>query len=354
MSCTKNEVDFTWSPTTPRAGQTVRFSNLSSSGEDWEWEFGDVSTSSAKSPSKVYRKPGTYVVKLTVDGKSAWTASHVITVLDTVPTISYESESPDAEKNVGIFRSCTFSADAYNPYNHRLTYHWTIDEPATWCSLLKTVAGEDSVTGQKLKVYFTRPQNEVTVRVEVRESYSINGHDTLIVRPIAKTIKVVDVAAPAVLSRTAESDYSQRGYLVDRMPVFEEAMITKSAAVRAALDAVQDTACDYNRVRYSISAPPALPGGDVALGLFVWDGRVYYRTDRELVVASLSGTDRVSLASGTVKFLQADRQANRLYWADASGLYYMPFILSDNNRPQPGSTVVVNKLPGIQKIAFTE
>ena len=72
IACKKIEVDFSYSPTAPTAGQTVKFTNHSSSGEDWLWSFGDGATSTLRSPSHVYKHNGTYRVSLKVDNKKKW------------------------------------------------------------------------------------------------------------------------------------------------------------------------------------------------------------------------------------------------------------------------------------------
>ena len=105
MACKKNSIDFSYSPETPRAGETVTFSNLSTSGEEWEWTFGDGSTATLKSPTHVYKKPGTYRVVLKVDKKTSWTATKEITVFDTVPTFVCE------DSVFTIYTDYTFTAN---------------------------------------------------------------------------------------------------------------------------------------------------------------------------------------------------------------------------------------------------
>ena len=83
IACKKVTIDFTYSPTEPRAGESVTFANQSSSGEEWEWTFGDGSTSTLRSPSHTFRNPGTYLVMLKVDNKKSKMASKQITVYDT-------------------------------------------------------------------------------------------------------------------------------------------------------------------------------------------------------------------------------------------------------------------------------
>ena len=120
MSCKRVSVDFTYSPAQPRAGQVVSFTNKSSAGEKWAWSFGDNSTSVSKNPNKVYKKPGEYLVTLMVDSAKYNTASHTITVYDTVPTFVASTES--------IFhcQDVTFTANIYNPFNYPLSYQWHI------------------------------------------------------------------------------------------------------------------------------------------------------------------------------------------------------------------------------------
>ena len=59
MACKSNNVDFTYSPEAPRAGQSVSFTNNSSSGEEWSWTYGDGAISTIKSPTHIYKQPGT-------------------------------------------------------------------------------------------------------------------------------------------------------------------------------------------------------------------------------------------------------------------------------------------------------
>lgn len=84
------KADFTWSPQTPRVGQSVAFQpkadGLAGHKVDaWSWEFGDNGTSRDPSPSHVFRKAGESVVTLrlmTDDGRVAQ-AVHGVFVLNT-------------------------------------------------------------------------------------------------------------------------------------------------------------------------------------------------------------------------------------------------------------------------------
>ena len=93
ISCKKVTIDFTYSPAQPKAGEKVTFLNVSSVGEEWLWHFGDRDVSSVKSPTHTYTTPGTYQVELKVDNKDSYTCTHMITVVDTVPTYTCDHDS---------------------------------------------------------------------------------------------------------------------------------------------------------------------------------------------------------------------------------------------------------------------
>ncbi len=64
------ESAFEGSPTTGEAPLTVLFVDASEAGTaniaEWQWDFGDGSSSTSRNPSHVYTMPGTYTVSLTV------------------------------------------------------------------------------------------------------------------------------------------------------------------------------------------------------------------------------------------------------------------------------------------------
>jgi hypothetical protein len=63
-------VDFSFSPESPTAGQTVQFTDKSKDPDGkivaWKWNFGDGGTSELQNPTYVYRTPGTFTVTLIV------------------------------------------------------------------------------------------------------------------------------------------------------------------------------------------------------------------------------------------------------------------------------------------------
>ncbi len=69
------DADFTWSPTSPVAGQVITFSDISKGGDhidQWKWYFGDRMASSSnkestlENPTHTYENSGSYIVELTV------------------------------------------------------------------------------------------------------------------------------------------------------------------------------------------------------------------------------------------------------------------------------------------------
>lgn len=65
VSCGKDPVaDFTWEPTEPKAGQEVKFTNLSTDAKSCSWNFGDMSIGDESNPIHVYERKGNYIIDL--------------------------------------------------------------------------------------------------------------------------------------------------------------------------------------------------------------------------------------------------------------------------------------------------
>ncbi len=74
-------VDFTFSPASPLPGDVIQFTDASSSGTSFSWDFGDGTTSTLQNPQHTYATPGVYTVTLdVVDGASSGSASKAVTV----------------------------------------------------------------------------------------------------------------------------------------------------------------------------------------------------------------------------------------------------------------------------------
>ncbi len=314
MSCRKVTIEFDYSPTSPKAGQKVAFFNHSSTGQKWEWKFGDGLTSTLKAPDHIYKKPGTYVINLKVDNKNGWTYSKSITVYDTVPTFTCK------DSVFCIYTDYTFTANLYNPYNYPVTYLWKVN-------------GKEAGTESALKTYFTEPDKEAEVSLRVL----MNGDTT----DIVKKIYVMDVRTNSVLLRTAEGDYRQR--------IFGERTEAPKPDPSATplLDAEQDTMQVYNGYPFRLSELrevfPELEGFHIA------SRKIYFRAGG-LYVAHIDGADVVEIDDELCYAMTLDTKDNRIYWANAEGVWYMPFVGSDNNQFVT-IPVLLNSMTNIQKIA---
>lgn len=305
VACKKNDVKFTYSPEAPRAGQAVTFTNQSSSGQDWEWSFGDGGVSTLKSPSHTYKKPGTYRVLLKVDKKAAWTATKEVTVYDTVPTFTA------SDSVFCVFKDYTFTAQVYNPYNLEVSYEWLLPLEESYAEVSDT-----TLTGASLHLFFTRVLAEAPIRLRV----VLNGDTTVVEQFFA----VTDQPTNSVLLRTDEGDWRQRifGSRAEKAK--------KDATATALLDAEVDTFQVYNGDTFQLSGMqiifPTLQGFHIAKRKF------YYRDDEGVWVANIDGSYFVPIDTTPCTAMTLDMTDNRIYWANANGVWYMPFVGSDNNQ----------------------
>ena len=72
---------FTFSPKLPAQGKPVQFTDTSSGGSAWSWEFGDGTRSSLRNPTHTYAVRGVYTVALWVSSGASWSkAEQTVTV----------------------------------------------------------------------------------------------------------------------------------------------------------------------------------------------------------------------------------------------------------------------------------
>ncbi len=327
IACNRNDVDFTYSPEVPRAGQGVTFSNQSTSGEEWAWSFGDGVTSTLKSPTHTYKKPGKYVVTLKVDKKNVWKVSKEITVYDTVPTFVCE------DSVFYIFEDYTFTANLYNPYNYEVNYAWSFPINTQYVCLSDTDA---SMTASSITVYFTKPMEAAPLWLNI----TLNGENN----QIEKNFTVLDKPTNSILMRTTAGDYRQR--IFGKRAESEKV----DAGAKAKLDAAQDTVQTYNGKAFTLSE---LAGTfDGIQGFHIANRKLYYRAGG-LWVANIDGSNRVQIDTAVCAAMTLDMTDNRIYWANSQGVWYMPFIGSDNNKfvTVPAQ---LNSLSGVERLAADE
>ncbi|MBR7154357.1 MAG: PKD domain-containing protein [Paludibacteraceae bacterium] len=323
IACKKIDVEFNYSPTDPRAGQTVTFNNISNGGEDWAWTFGDGGTSVTKSPSYIYKNPGTYIVTLKVDDKNSLTCTKEITVYDTIPTFVASDSA------FTIFKDYTFTANVYNPYGYTISYEWKLPANTPYAVVTDSVMNKST-----LKLYFTQAMTEAPIWLNL----VMNGDTT----HIEKTFSVADRETNSVLFRNSEGDYRQR--------IFGQRaeQVKKDATASTFLDEEQDTFQIYNGKEFRLSE--LLVDFPFLRGFKIANRKIYYRSESGLWVSSLDGSNRVQIETEDCPAMTLDLLDNRIYWAVSGEVRYMPLIGSDNNQFVT-EIKVINTLSNVTKIA---
>lgn len=324
IACKKINVDFTYTPSEPRAGASVLFTNQSSSGEEWEWTFGDGATATIKSPSHTYRNPGKYIVSLKVDNKNAWMATKQITVYDTVPTFVA------SDSVFTIYKDYSFTANIYNPYNYDVKCEWIFPLNTQYVSPSDPSASMD---GSSITIYFTQALDSAPIWLHL-----VYNGDTVMVK---KSFAVSNRTTNSLLMRTPEKDYRQR--------IFEGRSETYEPDQTAAalLDAEQDTVQTYNGHTFTLaevaSVFPEVEGFKIA------NRKIYYRA-KGLWVANIDGANPVQIDTVDCKAMTIDTHDNRIYWSNQEGVWYLPFVGSDNNKFVTSPTML-NSLTDVSKLA---
>lgn len=102
-------------------GEEISFINKSIVGSSYEWHFGDGQTSNEKDPVHKYTTPGTYKVKLIVDG-GEYELEKSIMISDIVPVVSFSSTDESIIYNQS---EVLFEVKLQNPENLEVSYRWT-------------------------------------------------------------------------------------------------------------------------------------------------------------------------------------------------------------------------------------
>lgn len=310
VGCKKVDVNFTYSPTTPKAGETISFTNNSSAGESWLWTFGDNTTSLAKSPNKIYKKPGEYVVTLMVDSTKYLTHSKVITIYDTIPTFVSSADS------ILHYQDVTFSANIYNPFNYTLTYEWVLPNN---CEVVSGTRNSEAIT-----VYFTSPCKD-TVQLSITQKdkeYTIK-----------KRVVVHLTKAPAIVIRKADNTVVRQRIIQDRI---EQISLATSEDIYL-VEQSSDTVVTFNGQTFSASLLPTTITGFAGLHIQrvqidAMAQKWYITTSDGLFVANMNGGSMVQIDANATGAIYVDANRNRIYWATAEGLWAMPLIKSKNNQ----------------------
>ncbi len=327
VGCKRVSVDFTYSPTSPKAGEKITFTNASSAGENWAWAFGDNTTSLMKNPTKTYKKPGTYAVTLMVDSSKYQTCTKSITVYDTIPTFVCSTDS------ILHYQDATFTANIYNPFNYQLTYDW--DLPVN-CII---PSGND--TANAVSVYFTEA-GEYNIKLTITQ----NDKEF----PIEKTFTVYMTQAPAIVMQQTDYTIVRQRIINDRIEQVSEA----TNKDKDLIEQTQDTMVVFNGSTFYASQLASLYEGFAGIEIQriqidALAQKWYIKTPNGLFVANMNGSYITAIDSLATGAMYVDGSRNRIYWASVNGLYAMPLIKSKNNQ-YTATPVQYNSLDNINLI----
>ena len=311
VGCKKVEVKYTYSPTEPRAGQLVKFSNQSSAGESWNWDFGDNNYSILKNPSHTFKKPGTYIVTLTVDSAKYNTCNHVVTVYDTIPTFVVSTDS------ICHYTDVTLTANVYNPFGYTLSYNWDLPKD---CEITS-----GSTTSKAIIAHFKTYSKSQNDSLQIGLTITQNGKTFNRIRKFI----VHKTAAPSIImqktDKTVLSQHMINGYI--------ENPTAGDSEDAAMLELSSDTVVVFNGVTFHASQMQDIfPGLSIKrIQIDVVTQKWYISTDEGLFVANFDGQYIVSVDTDAIGAICIDNMRNRLYWASNSGLKAMPLVKSKNN-----------------------
>ena len=311
VGCKRVEVDFSYAPTAPRAGEIIAFTNLCTEGEEWLWTFGDNATSLAKNPNHIYKKPGTYLVTLMVDSARHNTHTKQITVYDTIPTFVCSTDS------ILHYQDVTFTANVYNPFNHTLTYHWILPPH---CEIASGTLDSHAIT-----VFFTAPlQDSVQLLITQKDK----PYD------IKKAVKVHLTKAPAIVMCKTDHTIIRQRLINDRI---EQPTTATTDLDLYAIEHACDTAVTFNGKTFYASTLASTISGFNGLDIQrvqidAMAQKWYITTPDGLFVANFDGSNLVSIDTTATGAIYVDANRNRLYWASNTGTYAMPLVKSRNNQ----------------------
>ena len=317
VGCKKVAVDFTYSPAEPKAGETVLFTNNSTGGESWTWNFGDNATSLTKNPNKVYKKPGTYVVTLMVDSAKNQTCSKVISIYDTIPTFVCSVDT------LWHYQDVTFTANVYNPYGYDQTFDWVLPDTS------KCIIQSGSTKDAAVSVYFTQPgQYDIQLTIKQKDKVYPTIKKTFVVNETKDTALVMRTTDGTILRQRMIGDSPEEERL-------EKPNVSKIPEDEKLILAVCDTMVEFNGITYYASRMQALfPNLEVKRMQMDHVRQIWYIvTDKGLYAASINGKYLRLIDSQATGALYVDKERQRLYWATANGLFAVrlqPSVTNNN------------------------
>lgn len=293
FSCsTPIEPDFSFTPEMPRAGQVVKFTNLTETGESWNWTYGDGGTSTVKNPTYIYKKPGVYDITLRADSNDNYVITKKITIYDTIPSIYTNTDS------VVYYEDITFSVLVYNPYGYAVTYNWEFSDNAV--SELLTNGKSELAS---VKVFFKQRNVTETVKVKVQVGDSVYN--------IQKSFIIRDQKARSLLIAGSDGKvYRQRIFLRG----LEGSQVTSYTAGPHPFTLQART-----NYLYIFNAGSTLSTDVAQLQSKQGDGSIVRVNMMDNSVSELIHNRNTTAANG---FYSGYVDANYIYWSDFSAFLY--------------------------------
>ncbi len=281
-SCRKVNVDFSYEPASPNAGEKVEFTNLSTGGEEWVWDFGNNKTATTTSSSIVYEQAGTYLVTL----REAKSGKQCIK--------SIEVDSPEpylycTQDEIYMFKPVILKIKTYNPYDHFLAFEWFSN---SGMRIISNSFDTDSV-----EVIFTKA-GEVTVEADVMTDEELTN--------LSETFTVIKTPAPALLMQTSDDKrYFQRFY-GEYMEDMRELDYERGQGI-----------LDTTKQQLTATDP--------------MERKVYTGSTDGLTVSNSDGGQQVRIAEGNIRTIAVSTALNRIFFATSNGVYSLPLIHTYNN-----------------------
>jgi len=123
------EAGFTWDPADPIEGDTVDFTDTSTSHDGitgWSWDFDDdgIEDSSDQDPSWAFDLEGTHSVCLTVseDDGSEDTVCNDVLVGNNVPEVLLEADDPEGPEPHDVHFDCSVTAGGNAPFDYEIDF----------------------------------------------------------------------------------------------------------------------------------------------------------------------------------------------------------------------------------------
>lgn len=306
VGCQKHTYDFSYSPSKPKAGEKVTFTNLSDAGENWVWNFGDGSKSTLKNPTHTYTAAGTYVVEVMADSNRSRITTHTLEVLDSIPSIYVSTDSAPQYMPIVI------KAEFYNPSNLDVTYAWEVDE-----DVFEFVEGD--LTSDSIIGYFTTFGRTTEVRLTIGIGTKVTTAERQIV--------LIDNNAPSLLMQGQVSGLWQQRIYGD---IYEVAHPYEGDP--SDIESANDSTAVLNGVVYDVKNMPVLQDKDVyALQVDAIHRKLYVILDDGLYVANANGDALTQIWNIPCSTLLVDTEGNKLYWSDAYGVWVLRLVTHPQN-----------------------